>query len=60
MLRTPMPFRVAPLAEAVRCSFVLSLGGMLGVAPLTLLAQEESVNNDTVVVTATALKVLNS
>lgn len=57
MLPTSMSFSVAPLTAAVRRSLVVSLGGMLSVAPLAALAQEERVANDPVVVTATALKV---
>lgn len=57
MFRTPLLFPVAPLAAAVRRSLIASLGGVLSVAPLMALAQEEVVSNDTVVVTATALKV---
>jgi len=52
-----MSFSVAPLTAAVRRSLVVSLGGMLSVAPFAVLAQEERVANDPVVVTATALKV---
>lgn len=57
MLPTSMSFSVAPLTAAVRRSLVVSLGGMLSVAPLAVLAQEERIANDPVVVTATALKV---
>ena len=57
MLPTSMSFSVAPLTVAVRRSLVVSLGGMLSVAPLAALAQEERIANDPVVVTATALKV---
>lgn len=57
MLPTSMSFSVVPLTAAVRRSLVVSLGGMLSVAPLAALAQEERVANDPVVVTATALKV---
>lgn len=57
MLPTSMSFSAAPLTAAVRRSLVVSLGGMLSVAPLAALAQEERVANDPVVVTATALKV---
>ncbi len=57
MLPTSMSFSVAPLTVAVRRSLVVSLGGMLSVAPLAVLAQEERIANDPVVVTATALKV---
>lgn len=57
MLPTSMSFSVAPLTAAVRRSLVVSLGGMLSVAPFAVLAQEERVANDPVVVTATALKV---
>ncbi|KPQ20909.1 hypothetical protein [Halomonas sp. HL-93] len=58
MLRNPIPFARVPLAAAVRRSLTLSLGGMLCIAPLAVLAQEEdNVDNGTTVVTATALKV---
>ncbi|WP_404375494.1 TonB-dependent siderophore receptor [Vreelandella aquamarina] len=57
MLRKTMPFSVAPLPAAIRRSLVVSLGGMLSVAPLAALAQEETINTGTTVVTATALKV---
>ena len=57
MLRKTLPFSVAPLLVAVRRSLVVSLGGMLSVAPLAALAQEETINTGTTVVTATALKV---
>lgn len=56
MLRTPVPFRVAPLSAAVRRSLVLSLGGMVSIAPLIALAQE-TIDTGTTIVTATALKV---
>ncbi|MCL5426837.1 MAG: TonB-dependent receptor plug domain-containing protein, partial [Gammaproteobacteria bacterium] len=52
-----MPFTVAPLVVAVRRSLVVSLGGILSVVPLAAIAQEASTSNETVVVTATALKV---
>lgn len=57
MLPTSMSFSVAPLTVAVRRSLVVSLSGVLSVAPLAVLAQEERIANDPVVVTATALKV---
>lgn len=57
MLPTSMSFSVAPLTAAVRRSLLVSLGGILSVAPLVAFAQEERVANDPVVVTATALKV---
>ncbi|SNY98975.1 TonB-dependent siderophore receptor [Halomonas sp. hl-4] len=58
MLRNAIPFARVPLAAAVRRSLTLSLGGMLCIAPLAVLAQEEeNVDNGTTVVTATALKV---
>ncbi|MBR9926253.1 MAG: TonB-dependent siderophore receptor [Gammaproteobacteria bacterium] len=52
-----MSFSVAPLPVAVRRSLLVSLSGVLSVAPLAVLAQEERIANDPVVVTATALKV---
>ncbi|QRL05387.1 TonB-dependent siderophore receptor [Vreelandella venusta] len=52
-----MSFSVAPLPAAVRRSLLVSLSGVLSVAPLAVLAQEERIANDPVVVTATALKV---
>ena len=57
MLPTSMSFSVAPLPVAVRRSLLVSLSGVLSVAPLAVLAQEERIANDPVVVTATALKV---
>ena len=57
MLRKTMPFSVAPLPAAVRRSLVVSLGGMLCAAPMAALAQEDTINTGTTVVTATALKV---
>ncbi|WAM54750.1 TonB-dependent siderophore receptor [Vreelandella venusta] len=57
MLPTSMSFSVAPLTVAVRRSLLVSLSGVLSVAPLAVLAQEERIANDPVVVTATALKV---
>ncbi|GEK49507.1 TonB-dependent siderophore receptor [Vreelandella venusta] len=57
MLPTSMSFSVAPLPAAVRRSLLVSLSGVLSVAPLAVLAQEERIANDPVVVTATALKV---
>lgn len=57
MLPTSMSFSVAPLTMAVRRSLLVSLSGVLSVAPLAVLAQEERIANDPVVVTATALKV---
>ncbi|WP_372373031.1 TonB-dependent siderophore receptor [Vreelandella venusta] len=57
MLPTSMSFSVAPLTVAVRRSLLVSLSGVLSVAPLAVLAKEERIANDPVVVTATALKV---
>nr|WP_219861507.1 TonB-dependent siderophore receptor [Halomonas piezotolerans] len=57
MLRKTLPFSVAPLPAAVRRSLVVSLGGMLCAAPLAALAQEDTIDTGTTVVTATALKV---
>ncbi|WP_447926653.1 TonB-dependent siderophore receptor [Vreelandella sp. EE27] len=55
MLRPP--FAAAPLSFAVRRSMLISLGSALSMAPLAALAQEETVDMGTTVVTATALKV---
>lgn len=57
MLRNTKPFARRPLAIAIRRSLSLSLGGVLSIAPLAVLAQEEVVDTGTTVVTATALKV---
>ncbi len=57
MPRHTMLFSVAPLPAAIRRSLLVSLGGILSVAPLAALAQEETINTGTTVVTATALKV---
>ncbi|WP_082926048.1 TonB-dependent siderophore receptor [Halomonas sp. G11] len=57
MLQNTTPFARRPLAVAMRRSLTLSLGSVLSFAPLAALAQEESVDTGTTVVTATALKV---
>lgn len=57
MLRNTKPFAQRPLAAAMRRSLTLSLGGMLSMTPLAVLAQEDTVDTGTTVVTATALKV---
>ena len=57
MLRNTKPFARRPLAIAIRRSLSLSLGGVLSIVPLAVLAQEEVVDTGTTVVTATALKV---
>ncbi|MDR5884639.1 TonB-dependent siderophore receptor [Vreelandella janggokensis] len=57
MFQNTTPFTRRPLAVAMRRSLTLSLGSVLSFAPLAALAQEESVDTGTTVVTATALKV---
>ena len=57
MLRNTKPFAQRPLAAAMRRSFTLSLGGMLSITSLAVIAQEDTVDTGTTVVTATALKV---
>lgn len=57
MLQKTHPFPRRPLPVAMRRSLTLSLGSVLSFAPLAALAQEESVDTGTTVVTATALKV---
>ncbi|MEA2117163.1 TonB-dependent siderophore receptor [Halovibrio sp. HP20-50] len=57
MLRNTKPFAQRPLAAAMRRSLSLSLGSMLSITPLAALAQEDTVDTGTTVVTATALKV---